>query len=220
MVSYQSGVCEDRVFGGDAMRCPKCAEGTRWATIESRAREHYIFRRKECKSCGARFETRETIVREMERGQDEEASGEVHISMEQSLCWECGNACTNGCSWSKSLIPVEGWIANVSKDNDSFQVLQCPEYKQDERIKELDDGGVNELAAGIMRQIINEYIRSSPDSHATRTALIREVRGPVFRMFCSVEPERLIRLMQEKYELVQEEKKKGKKKDDASGDCE
>ena len=28
-----------------------------------------------------------------------------------TLCWGCLNACDNGCSWSESLTPVEGWAA-------------------------------------------------------------------------------------------------------------
>lgn len=28
-----------------------------------------------------------------------------------SLCWDCANACTRGCSWADTFTPVDGWIA-------------------------------------------------------------------------------------------------------------
>ena len=49
-----------------------------------------------------------------------------------SICWACANA-TGGCTWADELKPVDGWKAKPTiKDNqDTFQVLDCPEYVQD-----------------------------------------------------------------------------------------
>ena len=57
----------------------------------------------------------------------------------ETLCWTCQNACGN-CSWSRSLVPVEGWVAKKIKIKgnfyageiiDSFVIRSCPEYRED-----------------------------------------------------------------------------------------
>ena len=70
-----------------------------------------------------------------------------------TLCFWCANATTSGCSWSKSLIPVNGWDAESSsillswvqtKDKNpkyyeykmkSFDVYDCPEFIEHEMCK-------------------------------------------------------------------------------------
>ena len=61
-----------------------------------------------------------------------------------SICWDCINAVPNpetgdGCSWSRSFIPVEGWTAREHKlmiygdtadDCMSYQVISCPCFKE------------------------------------------------------------------------------------------
>lgn len=55
-----------------------------------------------------------------------------------TLCWDCKNAATSGCRWSKDLKPVEGWTA-VKTDKrlskglrmSSFLVIECPEFERD-----------------------------------------------------------------------------------------
>lgn len=51
-----------------------------------------------------------------------------------SLCWYCEKAC-GGCSWSRKLIPVEGWKAKKVKNKDyndetipCYKVIECPEF--------------------------------------------------------------------------------------------
>ena len=63
--------------------------------------------------------------------------------MSETLCWKCANAVPNrdgtrGCSWSRKLIPVDGWTAiktrKKSKDKYvmcSYEVLDCPEFVSD-----------------------------------------------------------------------------------------
>lgn len=67
---------------------------------------------------------------------------------EQTICWDCQKA-TGGCSWSKSLTPVEGWEAtltpiNITTTKDrkrdkayayrsapGYKVKSCPEFVPD-----------------------------------------------------------------------------------------
>lgn len=46
-----------------------------------------------------------------------------------TLCWTCGHAAKNGCSWARDLTPVRGWEA--VREGESFTVIRCPEYKRD-----------------------------------------------------------------------------------------
>lgn len=52
----------------------------------------------------------------------------------EALCWTCQNAC-GGCSWSRNLIPVEGWKAKEIKNASysvikSYKVIECPEFEE------------------------------------------------------------------------------------------
>jgi hypothetical protein len=55
----------------------------------------------------------------------------------RTLCWDCANATNSGCSWSASLIPVDGWTAEKDilstnyKDNETYLVIDCPEFIPD-----------------------------------------------------------------------------------------
>lgn len=60
-----------------------------------------------------------------------------------TLCWYCRNAVpteTDGCSWSRSFDPVNGWRAELrainveGRDIVSYRVHWCPEYKREGRI--------------------------------------------------------------------------------------
>lgn len=54
---------------------------------------------------------------------------------QQSICWDCKNAVSdgiNGCSWSESLKPVKGWVADTGYTRkDGFCVRECPQFKDD-----------------------------------------------------------------------------------------
>lgn len=51
----------------------------------------------------------------------------------EQICWHCKNAC-GGCSWSRSLTPVNGWLADpiIIKDSvgdiSSYIIKKCPEF--------------------------------------------------------------------------------------------
>lgn len=49
-----------------------------------------------------------------------------------SLCWDCKNSATNGCSWAKSFTPVDGWNAmqSVAGASDSYCVFECPKFEK------------------------------------------------------------------------------------------
>lgn len=56
-----------------------------------------------------------------------------------TLCWDCKNSTNNGCEWSRSFKPVEGWNAVPSailvggandKYTDSYLVLECPKFER------------------------------------------------------------------------------------------
>ena len=56
-----------------------------------------------------------------------------------TLCWKCRKSTNSGCSWSRSLEPVEGCdavkdhLSTNYKDNISYCVLDCPEFERDVR---------------------------------------------------------------------------------------
>lgn len=58
-----------------------------------------------------------------------------------TLCWKCRNATNSGCSWSRSLTPVEGWTAIEDhlctnyRDNTSYLVTDCPQFIQDDAMR-------------------------------------------------------------------------------------
>jgi hypothetical protein len=54
-------------------------------------------------------------------------------------CWSCTKAC-GGCSWSKSLKPIEGWKAEkrilqtarkYEPQIETYKILYCPEYEKE-----------------------------------------------------------------------------------------
>ena len=56
-------------------------------------------------------------------------------SRQGTLCWYCRKATNGGCSWGRSLTPVEGWTAKpVSKSNynggQSYLVSESPEFEE------------------------------------------------------------------------------------------
>ena len=53
-------------------------------------------------------------------------------------CWTCKKAC-GGCLWSRYHKPIPGWIAeptHIPSNGafaDSYKIINCPEYVNDER---------------------------------------------------------------------------------------
>ena len=64
-----------------------------------------------------------------------------------SICMDCNMTC-KGCPWATKFKPVKGWKAEAIKKLvssfhgkkgyiDSFRVIECPNYKKYERLKEV-----------------------------------------------------------------------------------
>ena len=79
---------------------------------------------------------------------------------DQTICWGCANACNNGCSWSRGLVPVEGWT--VKEVHPGISVMSCPQYKKDDRKNsrpnDFDNDGCLELLKAIGRTMYKDYI--------------------------------------------------------------
>ena len=104
---------------------------------------------------------------------------------EETLCWQCGNACTKGCSWATDYTPVEGWDAektvvysgNVGGPNiDSYIVRECPEFVQDEglRWEDMDDQGVVDLVEKCLDIAREDFIKGG---EVTMAEVERFLRG-------------------------------------------
>lgn len=61
----------------------------------------------------------------------------------ETICWFCENSGKNGCCWDEKFEPVPGWAAIPSeirsaRDGQKIQsyfVLDCPQYKAPEYLK-------------------------------------------------------------------------------------
>lgn len=57
--------------------------------------------------------------------------------VKSTLCWSCRKSTNSGCSWSRALIPVDGWKAEEDHlktnyaDNQTYLVIECPEFVRD-----------------------------------------------------------------------------------------
>lgn len=53
-----------------------------------------------------------------------------------TLCWRYAKAINNGCSWSASFEPVDGWTAiesnlkRIGIGGTSYLVIDCPEFER------------------------------------------------------------------------------------------
>lgn len=78
----------------------------------------------------------------------------------QTLCWDCGNACNNGCSWSKELKPVAGWA--TEETSTGLRVIACPEFRQDDRQRNrpenFDTDGCIEMLKAAGRLMYSDYV--------------------------------------------------------------
>ena len=45
-------------------------------------------------------------------------------------CFKCAKSSCGGCSWAKDFTPVEGWIAETVKYNNSYRIYWCPEFEE------------------------------------------------------------------------------------------
>ena len=116
---------------------PVCACGNTFARTKSIAtyghrRTYFI-----CRKCGARLVIRSDMDgSEICRYEPREARshGPTRDKL-KTLCWKCGNAYGNGCSWFRNYTPVPGWTAIEQKfiQDVSYTVIECPEFVEDRR---------------------------------------------------------------------------------------
>lgn len=86
-----------------------------------------------------------------------------------TLCWTCRNSVPKmangkyicGCSWSVRLEPVKGWTAEKSIKNansankiETWNVLDCPEYKEDKPEDMVFNRGCDEAYVEIARLVL------------------------------------------------------------------
>lgn len=87
--------------------------------------------------------------------------GKKCFNKPQTICWDCSNACGNRCSWSKDLVPVDGWT--VEETSTGVRVTACPQFRRDSAISkkdpdELDTDGCIELLKAAGRLMYTDYI--------------------------------------------------------------
>lgn len=117
------------------------------------------------------------------------------MGINETLCIYCHNALPSidgkrGCSWSRDLIPVEGWKAEktvFSKDPrlhktiESFKVLECPEYCPDlyekTDTKNLPNDGFINLAGAIVQQAVKDYKHLLDGGKPTSTCNFKELES-------------------------------------------
>lgn len=121
-----------------------------------------------------------------------------------TLCWGCAKACTSECSWSKDLIPVEGWTAEWGEINETYNVINCPEFVPDSGERTLDKEGCEALVMGIVKLAVSDYRNASrkvkgesPEECANRARgqrrkIERFFRSRAFAHMTDVNPEALI----------------------------
>ncbi len=78
----------------------------------------------------------------------------------ETLCWNCANACSNGCSWSRELVPVDGWDAVETRKG--YLVKACPQFeKETVRVRsasDLDTDGCIELLKAAGATMYRDYM--------------------------------------------------------------
>lgn len=96
-----------------------------------------------------------------------------------TICWKCRNAvptATSGCSWSRDIVPVPGWVAEkhtTPHANDggmitAYCVDYCPEFQKDSKVPEQickNDEACTRLAVIILQKQMERY-RQALDQYA------------------------------------------------------
>ena len=93
----------------------------------------------------------------------------------ESLCFKCGN-CVDGCSWSRTFTPVDGWKAEPnyinSDEAESYHVVECPQYKPDaaRNIEKIHEDGFKPLLYAMLNSMVRDYanayikLQANPDA--------------------------------------------------------
>lgn len=119
---------------------------------------------------------------------------------EESICWECENACTKGCSWADEFIPVDGWEAEYCEKYDSYSVKSCPLFTN-ERVSpdKFWDKGVLMLMERMLEIARDDYIHSPRQ----QKDIEKWIRGKGAKLCVFGDPEAIIRRLRKDYEAYQ-----------------
>jgi len=89
------------------------------------------------------------------------------MARSDTLCWDCVHAAHNKCSWARSFVPVEGWVADKtvvakqsvrSPESESYIVRSCPQFERDKKnISDIDDVAADRLIHDIIAYAIREW---------------------------------------------------------------
>ena len=86
---------------------------------------------KECKQCKRKFRTTRKDKVYCSRKCFSAGASESYVKKRNTqgqLCWRCKNCC-GGCSWSRKLMPIEGWTAKKTKtEGGSYRISKCPQF--------------------------------------------------------------------------------------------
>lgn len=99
----------------------------------------------------------------------------------ESLCFKCGN-CVDGCSWSRTFTPVDGWKAEPnyinSDEAESYHVVECPLYVPDKprSAEQIHDDGFKQLLYAVLNNMVrdyaNAYIKLQANPNADKAILL------------------------------------------------
>lgn len=123
-------ICNSKFTGGISQKyCSKACAG----------KVKYVRKSVEkiCPVCGEKFKSNGRKKYCSERCAKRVIYYKKKAGKNEQPCWTCKKAC-GGCSWSKNLTPIEGWVALPVKikygsvPDITYQIIECPEYEREE----------------------------------------------------------------------------------------
>ena len=125
---------------------------------------------------------------------------------DSTICWDCANACTGGCSWAKDFTPVDGWLAEpwrTANGVDSYLVKECPEFTHEVREgrdwQKLDNEGCVNLVERVMEVARMDYIKCRPEELKRIEKFIRGKGAS--RLHGIQNPDQVIKVLQEQRKM-------------------
>lgn len=104
--------------------------------------------------------------------------------MSETLCWTCVHADkghSSECPWARDFTPVDGWNAIYNKALDSYEVLECPRYKRDERLPNLLEYTCQCGATVIGRKTCPDCLAKKKEYMRQRKIELISKQEPVFK---------------------------------------
>ena len=122
---------------------------------------------------------------------------------EDSICWNCENACTKRCSWADEFIPVDGWEAEYCEKYGSYSVKSCPLFTS-ERVDPglFDERGMMDLMVAALEVARDDYI----ESPRLRPDIEKWIRTKGAKLCTFGDPEGVIKKLRRETKLKDEER--------------